>query len=135
MGLVAGTRAQGRQLDAGFQTDDPAERLTPVAAGGSDQCTFSPSYGAFTSSGGVGFILHLQCHIAEMDEKHPHDGATYTILRLDDGSFGVQVTIPGVRLVTISGLDGEAGAQKWIARHKETVAKGKPGRGFVKRRR
>lgn len=70
-----------------------------------------------------------------MDDKHPHDGATYVILRHDDGSFGVEVTIPGANPITISGLDGEAGAEKWIARHKETVAKGRPRRTFTRAKR
>ena len=70
-----------------------------------------------------------------MDDKHPHDGATYTILRNDDGTFGVEVKIPGANPITISGLEGEAGAEKWIARHKETVAKGKPRRAFTRPKR
>jgi hypothetical protein len=69
-----------------------------------------------------------------MDDKHPHDGATYTILRKDDGTFGVEVKIPGANPVIITGLDGEAGAEKWIARHKGNVAKGKPGRSFTRKR-
>jgi hypothetical protein len=39
--------------------------------------------------------------------KH-HDGATYAILRNDDGSFGVEV-IPGANPIVISGLEGEPG--------------------------
>jgi hypothetical protein len=70
-----------------------------------------------------------------MDDKHPHDGATYTILRNDDGTFGVEVKIPGANPITISGLEGEAGAEKWIARHRETVAKGKPRRAFTRPKR
>jgi hypothetical protein len=69
-----------------------------------------------------------------MDDKHPHDGATYTILRNDDGTFGVEVVIPGANRVIITGLDGEAGAEEWIARHRGNVAKGKPGRAFIRKR-
>jgi hypothetical protein len=66
-----------------------------------------------------------------MEEKHPHDGATYTILRLTEGAFGVEVTIPGAKPVIVAGLDGEAGAERWIARHKEAVAHGSPRRNWV----
>lgn len=82
----------------------------------------------FSSGGGDAIVLR-------MDDKHPHDGATYLILRHEDGSFGVEVTIPGANPITISGLDGEAGAEKWIARHKETVAKGRPRRTFTRAKR
>jgi hypothetical protein len=73
--------------------------------------------------------------LQSMEDKHPHDGATYTILRLDDGTFGVEVTIPGANPVVVTGLDGEAGAEKWIARHRETVAKGRPRRSFTRTKR
>jgi hypothetical protein len=84
--------------------------------------------GWFSSGGGDGILRG-------MDDKHPHDGATYTIVRNDDGTFGVEVKIPGANPITISGLEGEAGAEKWIARHKETVAKGKPRRAFTRAKR
>ena len=79
--------------------------------------------GWFSSGGGDGIFRR-------MDDKHPHDGATYTILRNADGTFGVEVRIPGANPIVISGLEGEAGAEKWIVRHKETVAKGKPRRAL-----
>ena len=68
------------------------------------------------------------------EEKHPHNGAAYTILRLAEGAFGVEVTIPGSKPVIVTGLDGEAGAERWIARHKETVALGRPPRNWMKPR-
>ena len=84
--------------------------------------------GRFSAGGGDAIIRR-------MEDKHPHDGATYTILRNDDGTFGVEVKIPGANPITISGLEGEAGAEKWIARHRETVAKGKPRRAFTRPKR
>ena len=81
-------------------------------------------------SSGVGDVT-----LQGMEDKHPHDGATYTILRLDDGTFGVEVTIPGANPVVVTGLEGEAGAEKWIARHRETVARGKPRRSFTRTKR
>jgi hypothetical protein len=88
-----------------------------------------PAYGIRFSSGGGDAIFR------RMDDKHPHDGATYAILRNADGTFGVEVKIPGANPIVISGLEGEAGAEKWIARHKETVAKGKPRRAFTRPKR
>ena len=94
-------------------------------------CLWAPAFAGvtqFSSGGGDGIVRG-------MDDKHPHDGATYSILRNDDGTFGVEVKIPGANPITISGLEGEAGAEKWIARHKETVAKGKPRRAFTRAKR
>jgi hypothetical protein len=71
----------------------------------------------------------VRCHIRCMDIKHPHNGATYAIFRLNKSTFGVKVEIPGTSQVTVTGLGSEADAETWVVRHKANVAKGRPRRG------
>jgi len=56
--------------------------------------------------------------------SHPHLGATYQLLSLNDGTFGVIVTIPDMQPVTITDFDTEILANRWIERHKEAIAAG-----------
>jgi hypothetical protein len=57
-------------------------------------------------------------------KSHPHEGAVYQILELSDGTFGVEVTIPGLTPTKVSGLPDRASAEAWIARHRAKVAAG-----------
>ena len=53
---------------------------------------------------------------------HPHADAVYRVLRLSNGSFGVEVQIPERYPTTVSSFDTEAAADAWITRTKERVA-------------
>jgi hypothetical protein len=55
---------------------------------------------------------------------HPHSGAIYRVVRRDDESFGVVVTIPDMYPATVTGFATKAAAKRWIARHKDTVTRG-----------
>jgi hypothetical protein len=59
-----------------------------------------------------------------MDKQHPHFGATYNIARQIDGSFGVEVTIPGAPLVNVTGFGTEGLAVAWVANHEREIASG-----------
>jgi hypothetical protein len=63
-------------------------------------------------------------HINKMERKHPHSGASYTIVQQKDMSFGVEVRIPETHPTTVTSFATEADAERWIASHKEGVAKG-----------
>ena len=52
---------------------------------------------------------------------HPHSEATYRTLPLEDGTFGVEIVIPGTYPTTMSSFGTEAKAGEWIARHKTFV--------------
>jgi hypothetical protein len=62
---------------------------------------------------------------------HPHAEATYRVLTLDDGAFGVEVSIPDSQPTTVSKFDSETAAEAWIATHRERVlTQHQDGRGF-----
>jgi hypothetical protein len=44
-------------------------------------------------------------------------------LRQKDATFGVEVTIPDAYPTTVTSFVDEAEAKRWIARHKEVVAR------------
>jgi hypothetical protein len=58
-----------------------------------------------------------------MPAGHPHAEATYRLIA-GDGSFAVEVSIPGSGPTTVSGFDSQAKAEAWIERHKANVATG-----------
>ncbi len=58
------------------------------------------------------------------EDKHPHSGARYRILRREDATFGVEVAIPDAYPATVTSFADRGEAERWIARHKEMVASG-----------
>ena len=56
-----------------------------------------------------------------MPKTHPHAEATYRVIPLEDGSFGVEVSIPENYPTTVKPFGTEAGAEAWIAEHRERV--------------
>src|SRR5207302_1854392 len=75
-------------------------------------------------------------HMRRMARTHPHAEATYTVVELRDGSFGVAVAIPDSYPTTVSPFASAADAEAWIDKHKSQVEAGaatgqwfrKPGR-------
>jgi hypothetical protein len=59
-----------------------------------------------------------------MDQTHPHSGATYKLVPQGDQTFGVVVAIPDMHPTTVTGFATEADAERWIASHKDRIAKG-----------
>ena len=57
-----------------------------------------------------------------MARTHPHAEATYQVISLADGSFGVEVTIPETYPTNVSGFATKAAAETWIVKHKQQVA-------------
>ena len=67
--------------------------------------------------------LAQPCYGASLEPKpHPHAEATYRVLLLEGGMFGVEVVIPETYPTTVSAFPSEAEAEAWIARHKNQVA-------------
>jgi len=56
-----------------------------------------------------------------MMRTHPYAEATYRVVSLADGGFGVEVKIPDSFPTTVSRFDTEADAEVWIARNKQRV--------------
>ena len=56
-----------------------------------------------------------------MPKTHPHAEATYRVISLDDGSFGVEVKIPDSHPTRISRFDTEADAEAWITEHQRRI--------------
>jgi hypothetical protein len=54
---------------------------------------------------------------------------------LKDKTFGVEVSVPGASPSTVSALATKAAAERWIANHKNEVAKGAPQRRSYNQRR
>jgi hypothetical protein len=64
---------------------------------------------------------------------HPHAEATYRVVRLVDGSFGIEVSIPENYPTTVSKFATEAEAEAWIVEHRHRVqSEGLSGRWFGK---
>ena len=62
---------------------------------------------------------------------HPHAEATYRVVPIAGGAFGVEVSIPDRSPTTVSSFDSEAAAEAWIVRTKERVAsEGESGKWF-----
>lgn len=70
-----------------------------------------------------------------MARTHPHAEATYQVIPLDDGSFGVQVTIPETYPTTVSSFSTERDAESWIADHKDRVQMHVASNGWFRRSR
>ena len=70
-----------------------------------------------------------------MQKTHPHAEATYRVISLDDGSFGVEVKIPETYPTTVSKFATEADAKAWIIEHQRRVQSDtRSGRGFTRSR-
>jgi hypothetical protein len=54
-------------------------------------------------------------------KAHPHAEATYRVVTMVDGSFGVEVAIPDTNPTTVSSFASEAAAEAWIVKDKERV--------------
>jgi len=52
---------------------------------------------------------------------HPYAEATYRVIRLPSGAFGVEVKIPESYPATVSSFDTQAAAEGWITRNKKRV--------------
>jgi hypothetical protein len=52
---------------------------------------------------------------------HPHAEATYRVIPFDNGSFGVEVSIPDSNPTRVSMFKTEADAEAWIAEHRRRV--------------
>ena len=64
---------------------------------------------------------------------HPHAEAAYRIVRLTDGTFGVEVKIPDSYPTTVSSFDSEAAAEDWITRSKQRVEEQNAPRNWFRR--
>jgi hypothetical protein len=60
-------------------------------------------------------------HIVLMVKTHPHTEATYRVISLPGGTFGVEVSIPNTHPTTVSAFATTADAEAWIANHKSRV--------------
>ena len=68
-------------------------------------------------------------------KAHPHAEATYRVVSLKDGGFGVEVAIPETYPTTVSSFASEAAAEAWIEKDKERVrAQSLAGKSFARRR-
>ena len=56
-----------------------------------------------------------------MPKIHPHAEASYRVLPLNDGSFGVEVTIPDSHPTTVTKFDSPEAAEAWINAHRDRV--------------
>ena len=56
-----------------------------------------------------------------MPKTHPHAEATYRVIPLDGGSFGVEVSIPDSHPTTVSPFASAADAEAWIVDHRRRV--------------
>jgi len=53
---------------------------------------------------------------------HPHAEATYRVVALSSGAFGVEIMIPDIYPTTVSPFATAAEAEAWIARQQRRVA-------------
>ena len=55
------------------------------------------------------------------ERAHPHAEAKYQVIPFDDGTFGVEVSIPDSYPTTISKFASEVDAEAWIAEYQRRV--------------
>jgi len=68
-----------------------------------------------------------------MPRTHPHAEASYRVILLDNGLFGVEVSIPDSHPTRVSTFKTTADAEAWIAEHRRRVDNQTgSGRGFRK---
>ena len=65
------------------------------------------------------------------ERTHPHAEATYRVIPLDDGSFGVEVSIPETYPAKVSPFATEADAEARIAEHRRADTVRKPAKPMV----
>ena len=66
-----------------------------------------------------------------MPKIHPHAEATYRVISLENGAFGVEVSIPDSHPTTVSMFKTETDAEAWIAEHRRRVqSQAQTGRWF-----
>jgi hypothetical protein len=68
-----------------------------------------------------------------MRKTHPHAEATYRVIPVDNGSFGVEVSIPDSLPTRVSTFKTEADAEAWIAEHRRRVQSQTPSRHQFRR--
>lgn len=56
-----------------------------------------------------------------MPVRHPHAEATYRVLALDDGVFGVEVNIPDTHPTMVTKFASREAAEAWITAHRDRV--------------
>jgi len=56
-----------------------------------------------------------------MPKIHPHAEATYRVISLENGTFGVEVSIPDSHPTRVSAFKTETDAEAWIAEHRRRV--------------
>jgi len=73
-----------------------------------------------------------------MPRTHPHTDATYRVFALKDGTFGIEVIVPGTNPAAVTPFITEAAADAWVVNHKVRVEADPSlyprGRGFRIRR-
>jgi hypothetical protein len=68
-----------------------------------------------------------------MPKTHPHAEAIYRVIPVDNGSFGVEVSIPDSLPTRVSTFKTEADAEAWIAEHRRRVQSQTPSRHQFRR--
>jgi hypothetical protein len=122
--LITTRRVEGEALSAKKARD--VEHAKKTAA--PQVSRRSPNRGLLAERLGVGariafcpvFRFTLRYHITSM-RTHPHAEATYRVVPLTGGAFGVEVVIPGAYPATVSSFATVAAAEAWIAQDKERV--------------
>jgi hypothetical protein len=56
-----------------------------------------------------------------MARTHPHAEASYKVIPFEDGSFGVEVSIPDSSPTIVTPFASEQDAEAWIAKHRGRV--------------
>jgi hypothetical protein len=56
-----------------------------------------------------------------MARTHPHAEASYKVIAFEDGSFGVEVSIPDSNPTVVTTFASEEAAEEWITAHRRRV--------------
>lgn len=55
--------------------------------------------------------------------RHPYADAQYRVFKLDDVTFGIEVSLPDMLPTKITSFPSRAAANQWVEDHKKTVKK------------
>lgn len=55
------------------------------------------------------------------ERRHPYADAQYRLFKLDDGQFGIEVSIPDFSPTKVTSFPSRKAAKQWAEDHKATV--------------
>ena len=86
-----------------------------------DESGSAPADGACSGQVALGETTPGKARRSAMARTHPHAEASYKVIAFEDGTFGVEVSIPDSSPTIVTPFASEEAAEAWIASHRRRV--------------